>query len=199
VKGAKRYDSGVAGDAFAAHYLEDAIRQFRKYAALAGGALAQTSDTDLFRRLDGESNSIAIVMKHIAGNMRSRWTDFLTSDGEKPDRQRDTEFEIGEGEEKAAILAQWEDGWKRLFDTLAGLSPGDLLRTVTIRGEAHTVLQAIDRQLTHYAYHVGQIVTLARHFAGPRWVSLSIPKGRSREFDVAMDGKPYRPSTEEAR
>jgi len=176
----------------AAHFLDDAILQFRKYKALAESALAQVADADLFRTIDSESNSIALVVKHLSGNMRSRWTDFLTSDGEKPDRNRDSEFELEAGDTGARILAGWESGWKLLFDVLESLAPGDLTRTVRIRTEAHTVMQAINRQLTHYAYHVGQIVLLARHFAGSRWTSLSIPKGRSKEFDVSKDGKPYR-------
>ena len=176
----------------AAHFLDDAIRQFRKYKALADGALAQIADADLFRTIDSESNSIALVVKHLSGNMRSRWTDFLTSDGEKPDRNRDREFELEAGDTGARILAGWESGWKLLFGALESLAPGDLTRTVRIRAEAHTVMQAINRQLTHYAYHVGQIVLLARHFAGSRWTSLSIPKGQSKEFDVSKDGKPYR-------
>lgn len=174
-----------------AAFLDDAALQLRKYKALADRALAQVEDRDLFRTLDAESNSIAVVMKHVSGNMRSRWRDFLTSDGEKPDRDRDTEFEIDAEDSKAAVFERWETGWNLLFGALALLSPGDVLRTVAIRGEPHTVMQAIDRQLTHYAYHVGQIVLLARHFAGSRWVSLSIPKGRSREFDVAKNGLPY--------
>jgi hypothetical protein len=182
----------VVQPALDVRYLEDAVRQLRKYRALAEGALAQVADADLFRALDPASNSIAIVMKHVAGNMRSRWRDFLTSDGEKPDRRRDSEFEVEATDTKAAILERWQRGWELLFETLAALSPDDLPRTVTIRGEAHTVLQAINRQLTHYAYHVGQIVFLARHFAGPRWKSLSIPRGKSKEFDVSMNGKPYR-------
>jgi hypothetical protein len=181
----------VADGEIEGHFLEDAIRQLRKYKALGDGALAQVAEEDLFRSLDAESNSIAIVMKHVSGNMRSRWTRFLTTDGEKADRQRDSEFEIEPGDGRAAILERWEEGWRLLFETMESLSPADLLRTVKIRGEAHTVLQAIQRQLTHYAYHVGQIVFLARHFAGPRWTSLSIPKGKSKEFDVSMDGKPY--------
>jgi hypothetical protein len=172
-------------------FLEDAILQLRKYKGLADGALAQVADDDLFRSVDAESNSIAIVMKHISGNMRSRWTDFLTTDGEKPDRDRDTEFETEDGDTRASIGKRWEEGWRLLFAAVEGLSPADLSRTVAIRGEPHTVLQAIQRQLTHYAYHVGQIVFLARHFAGPRWRSLSIPKGRSKEFDVSMKGTPY--------
>ncbi len=180
-------------------FLEDAGLQLRKYKGLAEKALAQVSDADLFRSVDPDSNSIAIVMKHVAGNMRSRWTDFLTTDGEKADRNRDSEFEIEAEDSRLSLLDRWEDGWRRLFDAVGGLGPEDLLRTVTIRGEAHTVLQAIQRQLTHYAYHVGQIVFLARHFAGDGWTSLSIPKGRSRDFDVARNGRPYRTASEESR
>ena len=124
--------------------------------------------------------------------MRSRWTDFLTSDGEKADRNRDTEFELEPHDTRETILARWEDGWNLLFAALAPLTETDLSRKVPIRGEPHTVVQAVHRQLTHYAYHVGQIVFLARHFAGTRWKSLSIPKGKSKEFDVARNGKPYR-------
>jgi hypothetical protein len=174
-----------------AAFVEDAALQLRKYKDLADRALAQVGDADLFRTLDAESNSIALVVKHLSGNMRSRWRDFLTSDGEKPDRDRDSEFELDAGDTKAALLERWEAGWRLLFAALAGLSPGDLLRTVSIRREPHTVLQAVNRQVTHYAYHVGQIVLLARHFAGPRWISLSIPKGRSREFEVSKNGRPY--------
>ena len=172
--------------------LADAIGQFRKYYALAGSALAQVEDADFFRTIDPESNSIALVVKHLAGNMRSRWTDFLTTDGEKPDRNRDTEFEREARDTRETILAGWEDGWARLFAALAPLTEADLSRQVLIRGERHTVQQAVHRQLTHYAYHVGQIVFLARHFAGARWSSLSIPKGKSKQFEVARDGKPYR-------
>jgi uncharacterized protein DUF1572 len=172
-------------------YLEDVILQFRKYKKLADEALAQVTDADLFRSPDPESNSIAVILKHISGNMRSRWTDFLTTDGEKPDRDRDREFELDGGDSNPRVIERWEEGWKLLFAALAPLSPADLTRTVPIRGEPHTVLQALDRQLTHYAYHVGQIVYVARHYAGSRWNSLSIPKGKSREFDVARDGKPY--------
>jgi len=181
----------VSGIDIGAEFLGDSLRQFRKYKALADGALAQVNEGDLFRAIDPESNSIAVVMKHVAGNMRSRWTDFLTTDGEKPDRNRDTEFELGPDDTRARILELWENGWRLLFEALAPLASADVSRTVTVRGEAHTVLQAVDRQLTHYAYHVGQIVFLARHFAGSRWASLSIPKGKSREFDVAKDGQPY--------
>ena len=175
------------------HYLADALGEFRKYKKFAEKAIAQVPDEDWFRRLDPESNSLALVLKHISGNMRSRWTDFLTTDGEKPDRDRDSEFEELDGDTKEAILARWEAGWRLLFDALEPLTGDDLRRTVTIRGEPHTVLQAINRQLTHYASHVGQIVFLAKHLAGPRWQSLSIPRGKSRQFDVTKEGTPYRP------
>ncbi len=181
------------------HFLEDAVLQLRKYKGLADKALAQVADADLFRSVDDESNSIAIVMKHVSGNMRSRWTDFLTTDGEKADRNRDSEFETEAGDTRASVAARWEEGWRVLFSAVEGLSPADLSRTVTIRSETHTVLQAIQRQLTHYAYHVGQIVFLARHFAGPRWQSLSIPKGKSKEFEVARNGQPYQTTSEESR
>ena len=184
---------------FTTSYLEDSLTLFRYYKKLAEGAMAQVSDEELVTILDGEMNSIALIVKHIAGNMRSRWTDFLTTDGEKADRNRDSEFEIEAEDSRSSLLDRWEDGWRRLLDAVGGLGPEDLLRTVTIRGEAHTVLQAIQRQLTHYAYHVGQIVFLARHFAGEGWTSLSIPKGRSRDFDVARNGRPYRTASEESR
>ena len=131
-------------------------------------------------------------MKHMAGNMRSRWTDFLTTDGEKPDRNRDSEFETEDSDTAASIRDRWEDGWSRVFAAIESLQPEDLLRTVTVRGEKHTVLQAITRQLTHYASHVGQIVFLAKHLTGDRWQTLSIPRGKSREFDVSKSGAPYR-------
>jgi hypothetical protein len=177
----------------AQHYLDDALGEFRKLKSFADKAVAQVSDEDWFRQLDPESNSIAIVMKHILGNMRSRWTDFLTTDGEKPDRDRDTEFELGGADTKERLLERWESGWRLLFEAISPLTAQDLQRTVTIRGEPHTVLQAINRQLTHYAGHVGQIVYLAKHFAGERWKTLSIPRGKSRQFDVTKEGKPYRP------
>jgi hypothetical protein len=186
----------MAGEGFERHFLEDAILQLRKYKGLADAALAQISDADFFRSVDEESNSIAIVMKHVSGNMRSRWTDFLTTDGEKADRNRDSEFEQGNDDTAASVTARWKEGWGLLFAAVEGLSPSDLGRSVAIRGEPHTVLQAIQRQLTHYAYHVGQIVFLARHFAGTRWRSLSIPKGRSKDFDVARNGRPYSLSEE---
>lgn len=173
-------------------YLADALAEFRKYRGFAEKAVAQISDEDWFRKLDPESNSIALVMKHLAGNMRSRWRDFLTTDGEKPDRDRDSEFEAGESDSVESIRARWDEGWRLVFDAITPLTAKDLSRTVTIRGEPHTVLQAINRQLTHYASHVGQIVLLAKHFAGERWQTLSIPRGKSREFDVRRNGTPYR-------
>ncbi len=132
-------------------------------------------------------------MKHVSGNMRSRWTAFLTSDGEKPDRDRDSEFVLEPGDTRATILGRWETGWRLLFEAITPLATADLRRTVTIRGERHTVLEAINRQLTHYAYHVGQIVFVAKYFAGRAWQSLSIPRGKSREVEVSKDGRTYRP------
>lgn len=178
--------------------LADALAQLRKIKALAEGALAQVSGEDLFQTLDAETNSIALVMKHLAGNMRSRWTDFLTADGEKPDRRRDREFEREPDDSPNAIRRRWEEGWRLAFAAIEPLREADLARTVTIRGEPHTVLEAIHRQLTHYAYHVGQIVLLARHFAGPRWRSLSIPRGESDRFDVSKEGRPYAVSPPDA-
>jgi hypothetical protein len=173
------------------HYLDDCGVQLRKLKTQADKAIAQVEDRDLFSVLDPESNSIAIIMKHVAGNMRSRWTDFLTTDGEKPDRHRDTEFESDAGETRTTIMARWEEGWSRFAAAISSLRSGDLEKTVTIRGERHTVIEAINRQMTHYAAHVGQIVLLAKHYAGPRWETLSIPRGKSKQVDVAKSGKPY--------
>lgn len=174
------------------HFLDDAIAELRKYKGFADKAVAQVADEDFFRQIDPESNSVALVMKHISGNMRSRWRDFLTTDGEKPDRNRDSEFEKSDGDSRESILARWEDGWRMLFDALTPLGGDDLQKTVTIRGEPHTVIQAINRQLTHYASHIGQIVFLAKHLAGDRWRTLSIPRGKSRDYDVTKGGAPYR-------
>ncbi len=169
------------------HYLENAISEFRKLKSLADKALAQVTDSQLFIALDQEANSIAVIIKHISGNSRSRWTDFLTSDADKPDRHRDSEFEMGGGETRASIMKRWEEGWGCLFRALEPLRGEDLLRPVVIRGEPHTVVQAINRQLTHYAAHVGQIVFLAKHLKAGEWKSLSIPRGKSAEFNAAMD------------
>jgi hypothetical protein len=162
-------------------YVTDSISLFRYYKKLAEGAIAQVANEQLTTTLDTEMNSIAIVVKHIAGNMRSRWTDFLESDGEKPDRHRDTEFEAPPAT-RAELMAMWEDGWARLFAALEPLTDADMGRTVTIRGEAHSVMQAINRQLAHYSYHVGQIVMLAKHFQAGQWRSLTVPRGKSGEF-----------------
>jgi hypothetical protein len=172
-------------------YLDDCLLQLRKLKAQADKAVEQIADEQFFATLDPEANSIALIMKHMAGNMRSRWTDFLTSDGEKPDRDRDREFELHTMDSKAAVLALWQDGWNRVFAAVSPLSPDDLAKTVTIRGEPHSVLEAVNRQLTHYAGHVGQIVLLAKHYAGPAWQSLSIPRGKSKEFDVAKAGNAF--------
>ncbi len=167
---------------FTTSYLEDSLTLLRYYKKLAEGAMAQVTDEQLLAVLDSEMNSIAVVVKHMAGNMRSRWTGFLTSDGEKPDRQRDAEF-VDPPQTREALLALWENGWNCVFEALDPLSEQDLGRTVTIRGEAHSVMQAINRQLGHYAYHCGQIVLLAKHFSHDRWKSLSVPRGRSGEFN----------------
>jgi hypothetical protein len=160
----------------AKHYLADIVRSMLKQKTLAERAIDQIDEQQLFATLGEESNSIAIIMKHMAGNMRSRWTDFLTTDGEKPDRARDTEFENDPRTTRATVMAWWEDGWKRTFDAITSLSPEDLERSITIRGEMMSVLEAINRQLAHYAQHVGQIVLLAKYYRGAEWQSLSIPK-----------------------
>lgn len=174
----------------AALYLEDVAEQLRSLKNLADRALAQVRDEDLTATLDTESNSLAVLLQHLGGNLRSRWTDFLTTDGEKPDRNRDGEFEMGEGTTRKALLARWEEGWARLFDTLAALREEDLPRTVLIRAEPHSVVKAIDRSLTHAAYHVGQIVFLAKHFASESWQTLSVPRGGTREFNRKKFGQP---------
>jgi hypothetical protein len=167
---------------FTTSYLEDSLALFRYYKKLAERAMEQVTDEQLFAMLDKEANSIGIVVKHMAGNMRSRWTDFLTTDGEKPERNRDSEF-VDPPATREALLDEWEDGWTCLFRALEPLSDADLGRTVTIRGEAHSVMQAVNRQVAHYAHHVGQIVLLAKHFAHDRWESLSVPRNRSAEFN----------------
>jgi hypothetical protein len=171
---------------FTTSYLKDSLTLFRYYKNLAERAMEQITDQQLFAVLEEEANSIGIIVKHMAGNMRSRWTDFLTTDGEKPDRHRDSEF-VDPPATREALLELWQDGWKRLFQALEPLSDADLGRTVTIRGEPHSVMQAVNRQMAHYAYHVGQIIILAKHFAQGGWLSLSVPRNRSAEFnrDVA--------------
>jgi uncharacterized damage-inducible protein DinB len=167
---------------FSTSYLEDSISLFRYYKKLAGGAMEQVSDEQLFSSLDEEMNSIAIVVKHMAGNMRSRWTDFLTSDGEKPDRNRDAEFAAPPAT-RAELMQSWNEGWDRVFGALEPLSEADLERKITIRGEPHSVMQAVNRQIAHYSYHVGQIVFLAKHFKGSDWKSLSVPRNKSGDFN----------------
>ena len=176
----------------ATHYLDEAHRQMRGQKRLAEGAMAQLQDHELFLTLDPESNSIAVIVKHMAGNMRSRFTDFLTTDGEKPDRHRDQEFEIGAATTRADLTKWWEDGWARVFSAIEALKPDDVRRQVTIRGEPHTVLQAINRQIAHYALHTGQIVFIAKHLRSGKWKTLSIPRGKSEEYKRVAP-KPYKP------
>jgi hypothetical protein len=166
---------------FTTSYLKDSLAIFRHYKGLADRAMAQVTDEQLLAAIDDESNSIAIIAKHMAGNMQSRFTDFLASDGEKPSRKRDREF-VDPAPSRRALLASWEAGWARLFLTLESLSEDDLARTVTIRGEAHSVMQAINRQVAHYGYHIGQIVMLAKHLNHAGWTSLSVPRGQSEQW-----------------
>jgi uncharacterized damage-inducible protein DinB len=167
---------------FSTSYTEDLLSLFRYYKKLAESAMEQLSDEQLFTALDEEMNSVAIIAKHMAGNMRSRWTDFLTSDGEKPDRNRDTEF-VAPPSTRAELLRIWSDGWDRVFHALEALCDSDLEREVFIRNEPHSVMQAINRQIAHYSYHCGQIVFLAKHLKGSDWKNLSVPRNRSAEFN----------------
>ena len=177
----------MASESINQNYLADALSSFRAYKKLADRAIEQTRDDELFVKLDDEANSIAIVMKHMAGNMISRWTDFLNSDGEKPDRNRDMEFVMEAATSKEDLLEYWERGWKCVFDAIEPLKSDDLERKVLIRGQEHTIVQAINRQLMHYSYHIGQIVFLAKHFRSSEWKSLSIPRNRSAEFNQFLD------------
>jgi hypothetical protein len=170
---------------FTTSYIEDSLSLFCQYKLLAEKAMAQVNDEQLSRVLDSEANSIAIIVKHMSGNMRSRWTDFLTSDGEKPDRNRDSEFEAPPST-RAELMETWESGWQCLLAGLEGLTDADLALTVYIRTEPHSVMQAINRQLAHYACHVGQIVFLAKHFRSSQWRSLSIPRGESAGFNLKV-------------
>ncbi len=171
------------------HWLEDTLRELHRVKRQAEKALAHVSDEQFFHTLDPESNSLAILVKHMAGNLRSRWMDFLTSDGEKPDRNRDSEFVIEAADTRTALMERWERGWKYLFDALEPLREDDLMRTVPIRAEPHTIIQAVNRQLSHYAAHVGQMVFLAKHLAGPNWKTLSVPRGQSQAFNEKMKEK----------
>ena len=166
----------------ATEYLRDLAERFRSLRRTSERAAAQVSDDAFFAAPDAETNSIAINLKHVGGNLRSRFTDFLTTDGEKPDRDRDGEFVVAPGETRADIEAVWADGWSALEGALASLTPDDLLRTIHIRGEAHTVLGALSRSLAHTASHTGQITLLAKHYAGDAWKTLSIPRGQSKTF-----------------
>jgi len=170
------------------NYLSDALLSFRNCKKMAERAIEQVSDDEFFRQIDGESNSLAVIVKHIAGNARSRWRDFLNSDGEKPDRNRDTEFETME-DTRESLMEFWESGWRTVFDALGPLTPEDLAKTVTVRGEPHTVVEAINRQLTHYSYHVGQIVFLAKHLKSSEWRTLSIPRNSSQQFNQFLASK----------
>jgi hypothetical protein len=167
-------------------YLHDAAKRFTDLKSLADRAIGRVPDADLFRALDPESNSVGVLMGHLAGNMRSRWRDFLTTDGEKPDRHRDREFEAPADRRREAVLADWESGWACLFDELGRLGPADLARTVLTRHEPSSVVSAINRQIVHAASHIGQILMLAKHFAAGTWHSLSIPRGQSEAFNEEM-------------
>jgi hypothetical protein len=173
------------------HYLEEARRQMRGHKRMAEGAMSQLRDEEFFVTIDPEANSIAILVKHLAGNMRSRFTDFLTSDGEKPDRFRDREFEVTSATTRSEVMRWWDEGWACVFAAIDPLNPEDVMRVVSIRGEPHTVLQAINRQIAHYAQHIGQIVLLAKHFRAQDWKTLSIPRGKSEEYKVKVP-KPER-------
>jgi len=165
-------------------YIQLSIREFKRMKGLADAAFVQVTPEQFFATPSGDDNSIAVIVKHVGGNLLSRWTDFLTTDGEKPGRNRDTEFEITATDTRQILIGRWESGWATLFSALEPLGDADLERTVTIRGEALSVLQAINRQLTHYSYHVGQIVYVAKHYAGSSWRSLSIPRGKSVQFNA---------------
>ena len=170
------------------NYHADVIHSFANYKKLAERAIEQVSDEDFFALIDPEANSIALIVKHIAGNLRSRWGDFLTSDGEKPDRHRDTEFELID-DSRETLMTFWESGWQILFTNIEPLTVEDFSKTVTIRGESHSICEAMNRQMTHYAYHVGQIVLLAKHFRSADWRTLSVPKNRSSEFNQYLSEK----------
>ena len=170
---------------FTTSYMADSLSLFRMYKTMGEKAMAQITDEELFTAIDAEANSIAVIVKHMAGNMRSRWTDFLTTDGEKPDRNRDSEF-VDPPATRAALMAVWEDGWRRVFGAMEPLTDADLTRTVAIRGEPHSVMQAVNRQLAHYAMHLGQVILLAKHFKGAEWNSLSIPKNQSASYNAAV-------------
>ena len=165
-------------------YIQTSIREFKRMKRLADGAFAQVTPEQFFAMPSEHDNSIAVIVKHVGGNLLSRWTDFLTTDGEKSGRNRDSEFEIALADTQQILIEQWESGWAVLFSALEPLADGDLERTVTIRGEPLSVLLAINRQLTHYSYHVGQIVYVAKHYAASSWRSMSIPRGKSAQYNA---------------
>jgi len=179
----------MSSEAIVQNYYEDAVASLKNYKKLADKAIAQLKDDEFFVALDDEANSVAVIMKHMAGNMFSRWTDFLTSDGEKTDRNRDLEFVIEASTTKDAVLDYWERGWACVFAAIEPLKLEDFEKTVMIRGEPHTIVMAINRQLTHYSYHIGQIVFLAKHFRSSQWNSLSIPRNKSAEFNLKMQSQ----------
>src|SRR6202034_2627900 len=184
---------GVLMTDLATHYIDEVRRQLRGQKRLAEGAIAQLKEEELFATIDPESNSVAILIKHLAGNMRSRFTDFLTSDGEKPERFRDREFEVNGETTRADVLRWWDEGWACVLGATEALRPEDVMHRVTIRGEPHTVLQAINRQIAHYAQHIGQIVFLAKHLRSSDWKTLTIPRGKSEEYKMVVP-KPYKPA-----
>ncbi|HEX7138240.1 MAG TPA: DUF1572 family protein [Vicinamibacterales bacterium] len=171
----------MANEDFRSRQLDDITKTFRNYKKLGDAALARVPDEHLHTEIDPLSNSVAVIVKHVGGNLRSRFQDFLTTDGEKPDRNRDGEFEMAGRVSREHILGWWERGWSTALGSIEALAPADLERTVTIRGESFLVTEALNRSVTHTAYHVGQIVYLARHFAGSAWKSLTIPKGQSAQ------------------
>jgi hypothetical protein len=173
----------------AAEFLSAVINAYEANKRMADRAVAQVPDDKLHVALDPNTNSIAVIMKHVAGNLASRWTAFLTADGEKPSRNRDDEF-VDTFKTRAELLEAWERGWTCLLATLRGLKPDDLAKTVTIRGEPHTVPLAMSRSLAHTAYHIGQIVQAARIHAGDAWTTLTIPRGESEQFNKAHWGQP---------
>src|ERR1700687_2912947 len=178
-------EAAIMATDLASQYIEEARRQMRGYKRMGEGAMAQLRNDDFFLTIDPEANSVAILVKHLAGNMRSRFTDFLTSDGEKPDRFRDREFEVSGATTRDDVMRWWEEGWACVLGAIETLKPEDVSRTVTIRGEPHTVLQAINRQIAHYAAHICQIVFLAKHLRASDWKTLTIPRGKSEEFKAA--------------
>jgi len=180
------------------NYHSDAVKSFRNYKKMAERAIEQVSEEEFFALVDAEANSIAVIVKHIAGNALSRWTDFLTSDGEKDFRNRDIEFELID-DTRESLMEFWERGWLALFDNLEPLTVDDFSRTITIRGEPHTIVEAVNRQMTHYAYHIGQIVLLAKHFKSAEWKTLSVPKNKSAEFNQFLAEKQAKGETTTSR